>query len=83
MMARIVQWAHKEVSSSAIPYCEHETDLEAVSGGTEEGFTYAYQSGQITPGLVVTCNTAQNTCVTTTHGEGISVSIGRGLVGDV
>jgi hypothetical protein len=44
-------------------------DLNAVDGtGTEQGFTYSYQVADITPGLVVSCNTQTNTCTTVSSG---------------
>jgi hypothetical protein len=43
----------------------------AVNGaGTEQGFTYSFQSPDITPGLVVQCDTNANTCTTVGSGGG-------------
>lgn len=45
------------------------TGLIVIAGGRKIGVTYGYASGSIYPGLVVTCNTNQNTCVTTTAAD--------------
>ena len=74
IMGSTLLWDHKEVSASSRfqdMEVNHLANFDcAVDGsGNEIGFTYSYQVQDMTPGLVVTCDTNANTCVTTSPGR--------------